>query len=303
MRFGAAAEKPLGVVVVHYGAPGPTRKCVESVLADPSPVARQVVVVDNRGNLGPVPEARVLPCPENPGYGEGANRGAHWLAQQGCGDLVILNHDVQLLPGFLAGVVESLQRPQVGLVGGPLYLGDGRRLWSAGGAVLWPLGLVIQYRSYGKAWKSRPVGFLPGAAMGVRAEAFFSVGGFDPRFFMYHEDLDLCLRLRRAGWKLWYSPQVGAIHYLGSATGSHAYSSLYLEHLTRTRLRPFRPLVFRLWLAFAHSLFVLGRGAFFSWQGKKEEAKALLRGHWQALLTLGEGPRSSPKSGAEKASS
>lgn len=283
--------KRLGVVVVHFGAPELTRRCVDAVQADPSPVQRVVVVVDNSGNLGQLEGAKVLASPDNPGFGEGANRGARWLVANGCGDLVVLNNDVKVLPGFLDAATEHLRRPGIGAVGGPLYLPDGRTLWSAGGAVLWPLGVVVQHRSYRWAWKSREVGFLPGAALAVRGEAFFGLGGFDGRFFLYHEDLDLCLRLRRAGWKLWYTPRAGAVHYLGSATGSHGHSGFYLEHLTRTRLMPFRPLVFRLWLALVHSVYAAGRVAWFAFQGQTAQAQAVLRGHRWALRHLAVGPR------------
>lgn len=279
-----------GVVIVHYGDAEPTRRCLRSVLEDPSPVDRRVVVVDNSRNLPALDGAQVLSCPDNPGFGEGVNRGAHFLGGDAGQVLVALNHDVELLPGFLDAAVRNLQRPKVGAVGGPLFFPDGRSLWSAGGVVLWPLGVVKQYRSLARAWRSRAVGFLPGAALAFRWEAFFQVGGFDPRYFMYHEDLDLCLRLRRFGWKLWYSPGMAAVHHLGAASGSHVFSPFYLEHLTKTRLRPFRPFTFRLWLALLHSLYVAFRSLGFLVRGQREQARALWRGHWQALGSLSQGP-------------
>ncbi len=280
----------VGVVIVHYGDAEPTRRCLRSVWEDPSPVDRRVVVVDNSRNLPALDGADVLPFSDNPGFGEGVNRGARFLGGDSGHVLVALNHDVELLPGFLEAAVRNLERPKVGAVGGPLFFPDGRSLWSAGGAVLWPLGVVMQYRSLARAWRSRPVGFLPGAALAFRWEAFSRVGGFDPRYFMYHEDLDLCLRLRRAGWKLWYSPAVAAVHHLGSATGSHVFSPFYLEHMTKTRLRPFRPFAFRLWLALVHSLYVAFRSLGFSLRGQREQALALWRGHWAALVSLPQGP-------------
>ncbi|GBC79688.1 N-acetylglucosaminyl-diphospho-decaprenol L-rhamnosyltransferase [bacterium HR09] len=280
----------VGVVIVHYGDAEPTRRCLRSVWEDPSPVDRRVVVVDNSRNLPALDGADVLQFSDNPGFGEGVNRGARFLGGDSGHVLVALNHDVELLPGFLEAAVRNLERPKVGAVGGPLFFPDGRSLWSAGGAVLWPLGVVMQYRSLARAWRSRPVGFLPGAALAFRWEAFSRVGGFDPRYFMYHEDLDLCLRLRRAGWKLWYSPAVAAVHHLGSATGSHVFSPFYLEHMTKTRLRPFRPFAFRLWLALVHSLYVAFRSLGFSLRGQREQALALWRGHWAALVSLPQGP-------------
>ncbi len=280
----------VSVVIVHYGDAATTRRCLRSLLEDPSPVERRIVVVDNSQNLPPWDGVEVVASPDNPGFGEGVNRGARFLANHRGQVLVVLNHDVEVLPGFLHAAVRNVQRPRVGAVGGPLFFPDGRTLWAGGGAVLWPLGVVRQYRSLARAWRSRAVGFLPGAALALRWEAFLEVGGFDPRFFMYHEDLDLCLRLRRAGWKLWYSPALAARHHLGTATGSHVLSPFYLEHLTKTRLRPFRPLFFRLWLACVHSLYVALRSLGFVFRGQKEHAKSLWRGHMAALARLREGP-------------
>ncbi|MGC8917134.1 MAG: glycosyltransferase [Thermoanaerobaculum sp.] len=278
------------MVIVHYGDPRPTYRCIRSLLEDPSPVERRIVVVDNSGNFPGADGIHVLVCPDNPGFGEGVNRGANVFAGDQPDALVALNHDVEVVPGFLTAALRNLQRPGVGAVGGPLFWADGKTLWACGGWVFWPLGVVVQARSLGRAWRSRAVGFLPGAALALRWDAFHGVGGFDPRFFMYHEDLDLCLRLRRAGWKLWYSPGMAAVHHLGSATGSHAYSPLYLEQLTKTRLRPFRPLAFRLWLALVHSVYVGLRWASFEVRGRREQARALLRGHRAALASLGEKP-------------
>lgn len=280
----------LGVVVVHYGSRESTVRCVASILNDPSPVHREVVVVDNSNNLDSALGVQILPCPDNPGFGEGANRGIRALAAKGLRDFVVLNHDVELLPGFLHAAVLGLQLDQVAAVGGPLFLSDRRTLWSAGGFLLWPLGVVIQHSSYRWVWRAREVGFLPGAALALRGSAFASVGGFDPRFFLYHEDLDLCLRLRRAGWRLWFSPKAAAVHHVGMATGSHRHSSSYLEHLTRTRLLAFRPLAFRLWLALVHSGYALVRAGGLALASRREEALAILRGHWAAVKNIRSGP-------------
>lgn len=281
---------PLGVVVVHYGSRESTVRCVQSVLSDPSPVHREVVVVDNSNNFDTFLGVQRLPYPDNPGFGEGANRGIRALAAKGVEDFVVLNHDVEILPGFLHAVAVSFQLDRVGAVGGPLYFPDRRTLWSAGGFIFWPLGVVIQHSSYRWAWRAREVGFLPGAALALKGSAFASVGGFDPRFFLYHEDLDLCLRLRRRGWRLWFSPKAAAVHHLGTATGSHWHSSTYLEHLTRTRLLAFRPLAFRLWLALVHSVYALARAGGLALSRRGEEALAVLRGHKAALGGVWTGP-------------
>ncbi len=289
---GTSGPALVGVVVVHHGDPAPTRRCLVSVFADPSPVLRTVVVADNSGNFSPLAGAgiRVLSLPHNPGFGAGANAGVAALGEGDFAALVILNHDVEVLPGYLAAVSQALVGDRVGAAGGPLYLGHAAGpLWYAGGRVNFLLGTVSQSRSRRQAQRARDVGFLPGAALAVAPRAWREVGGFDPAFFLYNEDLDFCLRLRRHGYTLRFTPQAAAVHHLGAATGSHQRSPLYLEHLSRTRLRPFRPLPYRLYLAALHTVYVVVRALALAASRGAEgrvQARALLRGHRVALSTV-----------------
>jgi len=284
----------IGVVIVHYGDLEFTTRAVSSVLDDPSAVNRALVVVDNAGNLPsrPFPQGvAVHPSTDNPGYGAGLNRGVHVLNGNGSfRGYLCLNNDVTLLPGFLDAASAALAEDNTGAVGGPTYRDPERtRIWYAGGTVNFALGTVRHDKSPEAAARQRTVGFIPGAAIAVNARAWQQVGGFDERFFLYHEDLDLCLRLRRRGWHLSFVPGMAAIHILGGATGSVRRSALYLEHLTRTRLRPFRPLPYRLYLAVIHSAWAVMRSAaHFANRDPQASAKAraLLRGHVVAVRTI-----------------
>ncbi len=281
-----------GVVVVHFGDPTPTRQCVASVFGDPSPVRRRVVVVDNSGTYPSEPFAgeHVLRLPHNPGFGAGANAGVGALGEDGWAVLVVLNHDIELLPGYLAAVHAELAKSGTGAAAGPLYLGSaGGALWYAGGHINFLLGTVSQARSPWRARRARKVGFIPGAAMAVSPRAWREVGGFDPSFFLYNEDLDLCLRLRRRGYSLRFVPTAPAVHHLGGATGSRERSPLYLEHLSRTRLRPFQPRAYRLYLALVHTLYVGARATVLAAGGGprgRDQVRALWRGHREALRTV-----------------
>lgn len=292
-----AAAAALGVVVVTYKDPGPTRRCLAALAADHSPAPRAVVVVDNspgpRPCLDPAeldPGVRLLHHPDNPGFGAGANRGVEALqSDDALRGFVILNHDVEVLPGFIGATAAALE-PGVGAVAGPLYLDrpDGP-LWYAGGGFRRLTGTVWQSHSPADAGRAREVGFLPGAALGVSAAAWRQTGGFDPHFFLYHEDLDLCLRLRRAGWRLRFEPGMRAVHHLGAATGSRRGSPLYLEHITRTRLRPHRSRAYRLYLAALHTPYALARAlGLLAREGRAgaPKVRALLRGHRAALADL-----------------
>jgi N-acetylglucosaminyl-diphospho-decaprenol L-rhamnosyltransferase len=288
-----SSTPPLGIVVVHFGDARPTLSALAAILADPSPVARRVVVVDNSANLelGPfAAKVERLVSPDNPGFGAGANRGArHLLAREPLAGLLVLNHDVEILPGFLAAVLQAFDNG-AGAAAGPLFRDrELTRLWYAGGRFDPWTGTVRQSRSLADATHEREVGFLPGAALALSCEAFRAVEGFDEQFFLYHEDLDLCLRLARRGFSLRFVPAMRAVHHLGGATGSSVGSAFYLEQVTRTRLLPHARRWHRLWLALLHTGWVAFRTCRLAATGGAEgrqKARALWRGHRDALASL-----------------
>lgn len=290
-------EARVGVVVVHFGDPAPTVGCVRALEADASACARRVVVADNSGNLDPgaVAPAEVLLSGGNPGFGAAANAGVSRLGAGEWDALVVLNNDIEVASGYLDAAVAATGSPGVAVAAGPLYLDrPGGELWYAGGGINWLTGTVRQATSREAAGRERRVGFVPGAAFAVNPEAWRQAGGFDASYFLYNEDVDLCLRLRRRGWRLLHAPAMVAVHRLGSATGSAERSPFYLELMAATRLRPFRPLAYRVYLAVLHSGYALLRAAgyrlFVGGEAGGVAAAAILRGHRTALARLKAGP-------------
>jgi GT2 family glycosyltransferase len=232
---------------------------LESVAADGSRVDRRVVVVDNSGNMDRESldsGVRHLTRADNPGFGAAANFGLEAIDHdRRCSLYLILNNDALLDGGFLDAAVGALEAG-VGAAGGPIHTpSEPPSLWYGGGGVNFLTGTVRQTRSARAAQRRRDVGFIPATAMAISSAAWHEVGGFDPRFFLYNEDVDLCLRLRRAGWRLLYEPSMACEHSVGGATGSGERSPLYLENLTRTRLLPFKSPSYRLFLAVVHTLY------------------------------------------------
>jgi len=283
----------VGVVIVHFGKLEPTFGCLESVFEDESEIDRRVVVVDNSGNfsLDDSPaNLTILRRLDNPGFGAAANAGlAEIDRDRACTCYLVLNNDAALQSGFLSAAAEALE-VGVGAAGGPIRNAfDPSVLWYAGGGVNFLTGTVRQRRDEAVAARRRDVGFLPATAIAVFPEAWREVGGFDPRFFLYNEDVDLCLRFRRAGWRLRFEPRMTCGHFIGGATGSHEKSPLYLENLTRTRLLPFRFWPYRLYLAALHTAYnalrILGLGLQY---GKRcgPYVTAVARGHAHALMTV-----------------
>jgi len=281
----------LGVVIIHYGRAEPTRRCLQSVLDDQSQVRRHIAIVDNFGNLKPAEFSQntvLVQRPDNPGFGGGANAGVAALRDAAdCLGFVVMNNDLVINPGFLDAAAEALEPHDVGAVGGPILVGfDQPELWYAGGVIRPLTGTVRQSHSKTDAARRHEVGFVPGTAIAVRADAWFEVDGFDNSYFLYNEDIDLCLRLQRAGRRLLFEPGMSCVHDLGETTGSSHRSALYLEQITRTRLRPFRPRAYQLYLGAVHTLYNTARILrLFLRHGRsaRTQIRAIIRGHLGAL--------------------
>jgi GT2 family glycosyltransferase len=203
----------------------------------------EVILVDNASSDGSLdlvasrfPEVRILPQGSNLGFAAANNIGA----DAALGDaLLLLNADAWLEPGALDLLADRLESDhRAGLVAPRLRYPDGRRQfsWSPARGVL---GEVLQRLRNGfeaRAWVhgtlARGIGRFAGrswytaACVLIRARAFQQVGGFDTRFFMYFEDVDLCVRLEEAGWRLAQEPRAVVTH-VGGFRRNTAVDDLY----------------------------------------------------------------------------
>jgi N-acetylglucosaminyl-diphospho-decaprenol L-rhamnosyltransferase len=187
----------------------------------------------------------------NLGYGGAANRGTAALAGGPLPYLLICNSDIEVRPEGVAAMVAALERdPTLGMVGPGLYNVDGTLYPSArsfpdllvavGHGVLGMLAprnrFTRQYRLLD--WDHRhaaKVDWVSGACFLIRRDAWESVGGFDPSYFMYLEDVDLCWRLHRAGWAIGYEPAAEVLHVQGVSTDRHPYRMLAAHHRSMWR--------------------------------------------------------------------
>jgi N-acetylglucosaminyl-diphospho-decaprenol L-rhamnosyltransferase len=236
-------------VVVTYESGPLLLDCVRSLIADDSAGEVEVVVVDNGSTDGStaalahvVPEPRIVRAPGNVGYSRGANLG---IAATSAPVVAVLNADTQLergVGGALVGRLES--QPRLGAVGPRILNLDGSVYPSA--RIVPSVALAAAHGLLGLWWPTNPftakyraldadpsqprlVDWLSGSAIWLRRQALDDVGGWDERYFMYMEDIDLCWRLRRAGWEVGYEPSGTVEHVQGAVTRRHPYRML-LEH-------------------------------------------------------------------------
>ncbi|WP_295692241.1 glycosyltransferase family 2 protein [Lapillicoccus sp.] len=237
----------LRVVVVTWFAGDFLPHFVES-LGPASTAAVAVTVVDNGSTDGTVEWARAQPdltlveTGRNLGYGGGANVGVRASDEPW---VLIANSDLTIDPGALDELFRVAGRwPRAGVLGPRILTPDGRLYPSA--RELPSLGRGIGHALFGWLWPTNPwtasyrrergdpreetTGWLSGACLLVRREAFEAVGGFDESYFMYFEDTDLCERIGRAGWDNVYAPSAVVRHHGGASTSLDLVGSSKAHH-------------------------------------------------------------------------
>ncbi|MEX1140862.1 MAG: glycosyltransferase family 2 protein [Thermoleophilaceae bacterium] len=199
----------LSLVVLTYGEGGEHEPLVESLLDEHGVAPASLLVVHNPSRPGE-PDPRVpsgcdyVRAPHNLGYAGGMNLGVERQRERGAELVLLLTHDARLRPGALDALVEAAERePRYGILGPTLVLRDGDAPFSFGGVVR-RNGTVahIERRPFAAAGAIVPCDWVDGGTMLVRPAMLDRVGGFDERFWGYCEELDLCLRAVRAGYRV-----------------------------------------------------------------------------------------------------
>lgn len=229
-------------VVVNYNGAGYLDACLRALeRTRPAPV--DVIVVDNASTddslqeLHAFPRIHLLGQPANLGFAGGANAG---LAAVETEFALLMNPDVEVDPDFGGALVDAFASDaRLGAAGALLCYPDSNRIQHAGGIIERPL-LTTSHAAYGERLgdtqlASSDVDFVTGGAMGLRMSAVKAIGGFDEAFSpVYYEDVDLCVRLRLANWRVRFIPTLRAVHHEGvTLERSDAYHQL----LHRNRIR------------------------------------------------------------------
>lgn len=234
------------VVYVNYNTSEQVAESIESLDFD-GPMT--IVVVDNASpddDLSTLRQARsdivVIELAENVGFGGGCNVGLHWLQRNAACDFVFfLNPDTKVTPGAIDRLLANFGNPSVG-VACPRIITSSTppTLWYGGGSISWWKGSA-DVPGYGgvidapSAQQGRYVEFATGCACMVRRDVLDRCGGFDERYFMYEEDVEFSLRVRRAGYEIYYEPTALVIH-IGQGSQEPRARSIGMYHPSNPRL-------------------------------------------------------------------
>lgn len=251
MSYLTFMDKPqLSIVIVSWNSWAYLGKCLDSIFAAGSP-GLEVILVDNdskdqtkREIAEHYPQVRLISNPANLGYAKACNQGLKISS----GDFILLlNPDTAVHPGALDNILQYMKNhPEVGAVGPQLVYPDGAiqascRRFPNYSTLLWEVTLLSRlfpaHPLFG-AWKmgdfnfqtGREVDQPMGAALMVKREVMDKIGVLDERFSMFFNDVDLCYRIKKAGFKTIFLPQARITHAEGASTGQRPRRMIWYSH-------------------------------------------------------------------------
>lgn len=248
------AKSSIGLVVVGYNSDDVWPDFFSS-LGRSTIKPDHVVVVENSptpaSDLGTLYSRplTIVHRPENPGYGASCNEGIALIPRE-CSVVIACNPDVVFSPDALKTLVDALSsHPNVGVVGPRIVNRDGSIYPSA--RAFPGIRVGIGHALFARVWPSNPwterylgsyegtdskiVDWLSGALLMMRRNAFDDVGGFDPGYFMFLEDVDLCFRLKRKGWRSLYVPRAHITHAGAHSTSKDMARMVRVHHDSAAR--------------------------------------------------------------------
>ena len=312
---GSAPEPTLdlSIVIVSFNTRDVLRECLHSVVTEAGTLRTEILVVDNASTDGSpqmvereFPSVRLLRSHTNLGFGAANNLAMLEAAGR---YFVLLNSDAFLAPGSLALAFRHMEDTPACALGGCRLIGrDGswqpssRCFHSVFNDALVLSGLAARFprsrlfgrfdRTWADTLQPAAVDWVPGAFSIVRAASLAKIGLFDPGFFLYYEEVDLCRRIKQAGLEVWYWPDIVVTHIGGessrqltSLTFSDRASQIVLWRMRSTLLyyrkhHGLRVHIARLLESFIYSITILrNRISRESWRREREQ-------HHRVMLSL-----------------
>lgn len=215
----------VGIIIVTYNGQSYIERCLTSVFNNKYFQQFDVIVVDNNSTdkttdvvAEKFSQVELIKLDKNLGFVGGNNIGINQALKNGCDYIILLNQDTEVEYDWLFQLMVVANDDKVGIVQSMLLLGDDRSSTNNVGNALHYLGFgfVKHFKERVDSWYHRApfeIGYASGAAMLIKREVIEKVGSLDEKFFMYHEDLDLCWRARLVGYKIIIAPQSVVYHY------------------------------------------------------------------------------------------
>lgn len=243
--------KDLTIAILNYNSGEYLLKCLQSLKRIESEANISTVVIDNNSTdesftsmISRFKDVEFIKNNENLGFSKGYNGALKNIKTE---FVLLLNPDCLLQKGVIKRILEDFEDQKVGAATCKIILPDGkidltahRGFPTPWASLLYMLGNDREYHLTDRLiMEAHEVDSIAGAFFMTRKSILEKVGFLDERFFLYGEDLDLCLRIKKAGFKVIYDPTVETTHYKGISSGlkKHSQELSGADKKTRERAR------------------------------------------------------------------
>ena len=244
-------KRKISIVIVNYRVKDLLKECLNSILSSKGKMDNEIIVIDNNSKDGSVellkrefPEVRLLENLQNKGFSFACNQGI----KKSSGEYILLLNPDTIFPqrdfGKMIEFMDSNQK--AGICGPEMVDGRGELLYSCRSFPTFLTSISSSQSLLERIFPGNPlsrkyllkdidhsriqeVDWVSGSCLFARKKMLDEIGFLDEDFFIYVEDVDLCYRAHRAGWKVFYFPQVTFIHRVGQSTAQDRFKSK-LEH-------------------------------------------------------------------------
>ena len=224
------SQPKVSIIILNWNGLADTVECLES-LKKVTYTNYEVLLVDNASAGDDVKVLRdrfggyihIIQNDKNFGFAEGNNIGMRYVLNRGTDYVLLLNNDTAVAPDFLDEMVKvGKSDEKIGVLGPKIYFYDEPNIiWEAGGRINWWLGAIRvcgdREEDVGRYDNLAERDFLSGAALLLKAQLLQKISLLDSSFFFGFEDYDLCIRARRAGFRVVYVPKAKVWHKVGRA--------------------------------------------------------------------------------------
>ncbi len=225
--------KDITFIYVYYNTPLELEKSIQSIEKSIGGYSYEIIVVDNNSEKKILEKSllkiHLIKNKLNKGFGGGVNQGAKHAKGK---YLVIINPDTVFYKNSVKKMIDMLEQDKkIGIIGPSMIDNEGKSLLTISGVPKLPdmlftfsfLNKLFPKNKYSKKYrldninktKIQEVDVLGGACLVLRKKVFDKVGGFDKQFFMYFEESDICMRLKKEGYKIIFFPESKIMHHVG----------------------------------------------------------------------------------------
>ena len=242
----------LSIIVVTWNSEKYIQNCLDSILLSSGDLHYEIILVDNGSSDQTTrmvedlyPQVNLIQNKENLGYAKANNQGIEECRGE---YILLLNPDTEILENSLTRMIRFMEENSKAGALGPRLLNPDRTLqpscrefptyatliWEFSGlSRLFPKSKIFgRWRmGYFEFDQSREVDQPMGSCLMLRRKTVEAVGDFDEHFTMFFNDVDLCYRIKKAGWKIFYYPRAEILHYKGTSTRQVKRKMIWLSHL------------------------------------------------------------------------